>query len=154
MNENYIYGVEQIPLKVILDQRGAVLHMIRSDASGFSQIGEVYFSEVFPGAVKAWKRHLRQSQMLTVPVGRILIVMFDGRVDSPTYMQTLELELGRPDMYFRLKIPPMVWYGFAGIAKVSSLIVNCPDLPHDSNESQRLDFDNGPVTFGWKDRCI
>ena len=154
MNGNNIYGVELVSLNVIFDQRGAVLHMIRSDAPGFSQIGEVYFSEVLPGAVKAWKRHLRQSQMLTVPVGRILIVMFDGRVDSPTYMQIFELELGRPDMYSRLKIPPLVWYGFAGIAKVPSLIVNCPDIPHDSTESEKLDFENGPVAFDWKGKFI
>ena len=72
-----IEGVIFTELRQICDERGAVLHMVRSDVPEFPGFGECYFSEVFPGAVKAWKRHRLQTQTLAVPVGRLRIVLYD-----------------------------------------------------------------------------
>src|SRR4051812_49366335 len=44
-------GVGVAELRQIVDHRGAVLHMLRSDAPDFRQFGECYFSEVAPGAI-------------------------------------------------------------------------------------------------------
>ena len=70
------------PLKQFSDERGSVLQMLRCDAPEFIQFGECYFSEILPGAIKAWKRHRAQTQNLAVPVGRIRIVIFDDRQTS------------------------------------------------------------------------
>ena len=59
-------GVVETELRQIADPRGAVLHMLRADAADFTRFGECYFSEVAPGAVKAWKLHRRQTQELAV----------------------------------------------------------------------------------------
>ncbi|MBM3852406.1 MAG: dTDP-4-dehydrorhamnose 3,5-epimerase, partial [Verrucomicrobia bacterium] len=110
-----IAGVLITPLRVIQDQRGAVLHHMRCDAPDFTRFGEFYFSEIQPGALKAWKRHRRQTQNLAVPVGRVRLVIFDDRPDSPTRGAVAVFELGRPDAYARVRIPPGLWYGFAAI---------------------------------------
>ena len=47
-----IHGVEITPLKQILDERGKVIHTLRCDSENFRQFGEVYFSCVYPGAIK------------------------------------------------------------------------------------------------------
>ena len=57
-----VRGVEIHPLKVIADDRGAVLHMLRADAPHFRGFGEIYFSAVNPGAIKAW--HIHQEMTL------------------------------------------------------------------------------------------
>ena len=86
--------------------------MLRRDAPEVSRFGECYFSEVMPAAVKVCKRDQIQTQNLAVPVGRIRFVLYDGRDGSATRRQVRVLELGRPDAYMRLRIPPGLWSGF------------------------------------------
>jgi dTDP-4-dehydrorhamnose 3,5-epimerase len=131
-----IEGLLFTPLQVIADERGAVLHMLRSDAPEFTRFGECYFSEVSPAAIKAWKRHRTQTQNLAVPVGRIRIVVYDDRKVSRTRGQRQAIELGRPDAYARLRIPPCLWYGLIALGTTPALVANCADAPHDPGESE------------------
>jgi dTDP-4-dehydrorhamnose 3,5-epimerase len=136
-----IEGLLLVPLRVIADDRGAVLHVLRADAPEFTRFGECYLSEVNPGAIKAWKRHREQTQNLAVPVGRIRVVVYDAREGSRTLGRHQVLELGRPDAYARLRIPPRLWYGFIGLGTTPALIVNCADVPHAAAEAETLAAD-------------
>lgn len=149
MDQSCIEGVVLTELRQINDQRGAVLHMLRADTRDFTRFGECYFSEVLPGIVKAWKRHQMQTQNLAVPVGRILIVLYDGRGTSPTYGKLQSFELGRPDAYFRLRIPPGLWYGFRCISSVPALLANCADFPHDPKESDLISANDERIPYHW-----
>ena len=131
------------------DQRGAVMHMLRSDAPDFVGFGECYFSEILPGVVKAWKRHRAQTQNLAVPVGRVRLVVCDDRETSPTRGQVQVFTLGRPDAYLRLRIPPLVWYGFACVGGTPALIANCPDLPHHPDDGEVRPADDPEIPYSW-----
>ena len=135
-----INGVTLTPLREITDARGAVLHMLRADAADFRSFGECYFSEILPGAIKAWKRHRRQSQNLSVPVGRVRFVVHDARESSPTKGLIDVVELGRPDAYARLCIPPLLWYGFTCVSATPALVANCTDMPHDPTEGEAIEL--------------
>jgi len=152
LKEHPIEGVVLQPLRVFEDERGAVMHMLRVDSLLFKRFGEVYFSEVRPGSVKAWKRHTRMTQHFTVPVGRIRFVLYDDRPGSPTAGSLSEIELGRPDDYRLLVIPPGIWYGFTGLAAQPSLVANCADLPHDPSESENLVWSTPLIPYDWKGR--
>ncbi len=145
-----IDGVVITPLSQIADDRGAVLHMLRSDAADFQRFGECYFSEVAPGAVKAWKRHREQTQNLAVPVGRVRLALYDNRASSVTHGRVQVLELGRPDAYARVQVPPGVWYGFACLSEVPALLVNCADMPHMPAESEQMPMDTLLIPYRWK----
>jgi dTDP-4-dehydrorhamnose 3,5-epimerase len=145
-----IDGVVVNPLREIADERGAVLHFLRADAADFEQFGECYFSEVKPGAVKAWKRHRMQTQNFAVPSGRIRLVIFDDRDGSPSRGKVSEMELGRPDSYMRVRIPPYLWYGFAAIGSSAALLANCADRPHDPSDSETLPSDDPSIPYIWK----
>ena len=145
-----INGVSARPLRIIPREGGPVLHMLRADDPEFTAFGEVYCSEVEPGAIKAWKRHTLMTQHFIVPVGRILFALYDDRPDSPTRGEVQECVLGRPDAYGLLTIPPMLWYGFKGLAAHPSLIVNCADLAHQANESERADVTAPFIPYSWK----
>ena len=141
------------PLRVIPTPGGPVLHMLRAGSpllpvfpEGF---GEFYFSEVLPGAVKAWKRHTRQTQLFAVPMGLLRIVLYDDRADSPTRGVLVERRLGRPEDYGLLRIPPMVWYGFMAEGDAPALICNCADIPHDPAEGERLSPDAAAIPYVW-----
>jgi dTDP-4-dehydrorhamnose 3,5-epimerase len=145
-----IDGVTITELSQFSDERGAVLHMLRCNAPEFVRFGECYFSEVLPGAIKAWKLHREQTQNLAVPVGRIRLVIYDDRVASNTRGNLQIEELGRPDSYFRVQIPPGLWYGFACIGNTPALLANCADLPHDPTESERKSTNDPLVPYNWQ----
>ena len=149
ISKKEIVGVRLSKLRQIKDERGSVLHMLRSDAADFIRFGECYFSEILPGATKAWKRHRAQTQTLAVPVGRIRMVMFDGREGSATRRLLQILELGRPDAYLRLRIPPGVWYGFTCLSHNPALLVNCPDLLHDPDDIDICLLDDPMIPYNW-----
>ena len=140
-----ISGLTVTPLREIADARGVVLHMLRADAPDFQSFGECYFSEVNSGVLKAWKRHRRQTQNIAVPVGRVRFVIYDGRESSPTQGRLDVVELGRPDAYVRLRIPPLLWYGFTSIGNGPSLVANCADMLHDPAESEHLPAEELPM---------
>lgn len=127
--ESVIKDVELQDLAVIPTNGGPVMHMMRPASPLFGEIGEVYFSEVEPGCVKAWKCHTRQTQRFAVPVGRLKIVLYDGRPESPTYGRIMEVLLGRPDNYALLQIPPRVWYGFTAAGGRSCGYLQLPGHP-------------------------
>lgn len=149
-----IAGVELQALKVIDAPGGAVLRMLRGDSpllAGMSPgFGEIYFSEVLPGSVKAWKLHKKQNQLFAVPIGLIRIVLYDARADSPSMGTLVELALGRPDNYNLLRIPAGVWQGFQNAGNGLALICNRADMAHDPAECLRLDPDDPSIPYQWK----
>jgi len=142
-----IAGVVIEPRSIIADANGAVLHGWRVTGSS-APVAEVYCSVVRGGAIKAWKRHRQMTQRLLVPSGRVLFVIYDSRAESATSSFVMEIESGR-DAYGLVIIPPMLWYGFAGIASGESIIVNSPDLIHDPAEIERLDSDTKQIPYTW-----
>ena len=147
--EASISGVLISELGQIIDQRGAVLHHMRNDAPDFTAFGECYFSEMIPGAVKAWKRHREQTQHLAVPVGRVRFVIYDDRASSPTRGELQVVELGRPDDYNRLRIPNGLWYGFTCLSAQNALIANCADRPHDPTDAELRPEDDPGIPHRW-----
>ncbi len=144
-----ITGVSFTPLNSIPTAGGPVLHLLRPGGLSPKDAGEVYFSEVASGAIKAWKLHTRMTQNMAVPMGRVRFVLYDDRPDSPTRGTLAAYELGRPDNWGFLRIPPCVWYGFAGVAQSASLVVNCPDMAHDPEESRRIPVDSNLIPYQW-----
>ena len=148
-NQPSVDGVLITGLLQIVDERGAVLHHMRSDAPEFTTFGECYFSEMFPGAVKAWKRHRKQTQHLAVPIGRVRFVIYDDRDLSVTNGSLEIVELGRPDNYNRLRIPKDLWYGFTCLSDHPALIANCTDLPHDPIDTELRAEDDSRIPYHW-----
>ena len=150
LSSKLIKDVVLTELKQFPDERGTLLHMLRNDDPTFTTFGECYFSEVLPGAVKAWKLHLEQTQHFCVPVGRIKLVIYDNRKDSVSNSNVQLINLGRPDSYFRVMIPPGLWYGFTCISKMPALLVNCADIPHNPQESEVRMIDDVSIPYKWK----
>lgn len=146
-----IAGVSIHPLKIIKDDRGQIMHMLRADAPHFKAFGEIYFSAVFPERVKAWHIHKKMTLNYAVPFGEILMVLYDDRPGSPTQGEVMEIPLGDSN-YSLVTVPPMVWNGFMGKSNFPSLVANCTDIPHDPEEIARKDSDDPSFPYVWKSR--
>ena len=134
-----IHDVKITPLRIIPDNRGKVMHMLRSDSEVFSRFGEIYFSTVFYKSIKAWHLHKESTLNYVCVSGEVKLVLFDDRENSPTKNQHQELILS-PKNYFLVTIPPLIWNGFKGIGKNESIIANCLTIPHDEREMVRKDL--------------
>lgn len=143
-----IHGVQIHPLKQIVDERGKIMHMLRADSDHFQAFGEIYFSCVNPGAIKAWHIHTRMTLNYAVVSGHIKLVLFDARKDSPTRDELQELFIGESN-YCLVTIPPMVWNGFKGIGDRVAIVANCATHPHDPDEIRRLSPFTPDIPYKW-----
>ena len=124
------------------------MHMLREDSAVFQRFGEVYFSTVYPGAIKGWHRHKRVTINYAVPHGDIKFVIYDDREGSPTRGKTQEIFLS-PRSYNLVTVPPMVWYGFKGVGQVEAIVVNCATHPHDPTEAERRPAFDPSIPYDW-----
>lgn len=143
-----IDGVQIHPLRQVPDERGKIMHMLRADAAHFQQFGEIYFSCVYPGAIKAWHRHREMTLNYAVIIGHIKLVLHDDRVESPTRGELQELFIGESN-YCLVSIPPMIWNGFKGIGAKMAIVANCATIPHDPTEIERVDPFTSKIPYNW-----
>ena len=143
-----IQGVQITPLRQILDERGKVMHMLKVGDPAFQQFGEIYFSCVHPGAIKAWHIHKEMTLNYAVPHGHIKFVLFDDRPGSATRGEVQELFLG-PDNYCLVTVPPLVWNGFKGIGQEMAIVANCATIPHSPTEIDRRDPFDPAIPYDW-----
>jgi dTDP-4-dehydrorhamnose 3,5-epimerase len=143
-----IDGVSVRPLRQIADERGAVLHMLRADDPHFREFGEIYFSLVYPGVVKAWHIHDRMTLNYAVPVGMVKLALYDERDGSPTRGNLMEVVTGERS-YQLVTVPPGVWNGFKGIGSAPALVANCSSIPHDPAEIHRVDPLRSHIPYDW-----
>ena len=125
-------------LNIISDNRGSVLKFISKDSKGYKKFGECYISEIKPGVIKAWKLHKIQTQNMAILDGKIKLNLYDLRKNSESYKENFSLEVGRPNNYFRITIPPGILYGFKCISKNKAIIINCTDIEHDPKETKNI----------------
>ena len=143
-----ISGVQIYPLEQIHDERGKVMHMMRSDSPSFVSFGEIYFSTVHPNAIQAWHLHRAMTVNYAVIFGEIKLVLFDDRDTSSTKGEIQEVFLSTEN-YKLVTVPPGVWNGFKSIGSGSSIVANCATLPHDPLEISRRRPDDPEIPYNW-----
>jgi dTDP-4-dehydrorhamnose 3,5-epimerase len=143
-----IEGVLVQTLRQIPDERGKIMHMLRSDDPHFERFGEIYFSVVYPGVVKGWHLHKEMTLNYAVVSGTIKLVLYDDRDGSPTRGGLQELFIGESN-YVLVRIPPGVWNGFKGVGLTPAIVANCSTLPHDPEEIVRVDPLDNRIPYDW-----
>ena len=143
-----IQGVSIRPLKQIPDERGKVMHMLRRDDPWFERFGEIYFSVIYPGVIKAWHLHKIMTLNYGVVSGAIKLVLYDDRDGSPTKGELQEIFTGE-GCYSLITIPPNIWNGFKGIGTKPAIVANCATEPHDPSEIVRMDPFSKKIPYNW-----
>jgi dTDP-4-dehydrorhamnose 3,5-epimerase len=137
-------------LRVIPDERGYLMEMLRSDWEEFEKFGQVYVTAVYPGVVKGWHFHKIQTDHFVCVHGMAKVVLYDGREESPTNGEVNEFFLGKLNPSL-LKIPPGVMHGFKGIGEEMALIVNVPTelYNYDQPDEYRLPPHTDQIPYDW-----
>ena len=146
-----IDGVRVKRLKVIPDERGMLMEMMRDDDELFQKFGQVYLSVVYPGAVKGWHYHKKQTDHFVFVKGMAKVVLYDGREGSKTKGEIDEFFMGEHNPIL-LVIPPLVMHGMKGIGAEPAYLVNTPTehYVYDAPDEFRVAADSPEIPYDWK----
>jgi len=146
-----IDGVIVKQLRLIADERGWLLEILRSDWEQFQKFGQTYITAAYPHVVKAWHMHKKQTDNMACVKGMVKLVLFDGRDESKTKNEINEFVIGEKNPLL-VKVPQRVWHGFKAISEEYALIVNIPTELYNYKEPDeyRLPPNTDKIPYDWK----
>jgi dTDP-4-dehydrorhamnose 3,5-epimerase len=136
---------------MIPDERGRLMEILRCDDEIFTKFGQVYMTTAKPGIVKAWHWHKLQTDHFTCIQGRMKLVLYDARPESPTHGEISEFTIG-DDNRLLVAIPPMVYHGFQCLSEVETIVINVPTEPYNFRQPDdcRLPSNDPSLPYRWK----
>ena len=151
--DKLIDGVAARSAKVIPDERGRLGEIMRADDKWFEKFGQVYFTTTYPGVVKAWHYHKKQTDHFYVVRGTVKVALYDGREDSKTKGVVNELYLGEHNPGL-LRIPPGVCHGWMCVSKTEAYIVNVVSemYNYEQPDEFRIEPHNNDIPYDWTRR--
>jgi len=149
-NRGLIHGVVTKPLRVVPDERGRLMEIIRSDDPFFRRFGQAYLTTVYPGVVKAWHLHKKQTDHFCVVKGMAKVVLWDGRRGSPTRGMVNEFFIGELNPMV-VVIPPFVMHGFKAVGDEEVYLMNFPTELYNYREpdEHRLPAHTKKIPYDW-----
>ena len=145
-----IAGVVTKALRVIPDERGFLMEVLRCDDEIYGGFGQVYVTVAYPGVVKGWHYHKEQTDCMTVIRGMAKIVLYDLRENSPTRGEINEFFVGERNPLL-IRIPVGVAHGMKAIGTEAAYMLNTPDRPYAYQDPDefRLPPHGGPIPYDW-----
>ena len=145
-----IDGVSVKDLRIIPDERGRLMEILRSDDQEYTEFGQVYMTTCYEGVVKGWHFHKKQTDFMAVVSGMMKIVLYDSREDSPTFREINEIFAGEYNPV-RVKIPPGVCHGFKCVSPGEAVVINTVTQPYAYNDPDefRMDPHQNDIPYDW-----
>ena len=145
-----IEGVRVKNLRIIPDERGWLMEILRCDDNIFEKFGQVYLTTAYPGVVKAWHYHKKQTDNFTCIHGMMKVALYDARKDSPTYQGMMEIFVGEKNPVL-ISVPPGVYHGFKGIGSDTAYFLSIPTHPYDYKDPDeyRIPPNTPEIPYDW-----
>ena len=146
-----IKGVKIKILKVIPDNRGRLMEILRCDDEIFEKFGQVYMTTAKPGIIKAWHYHKLQDDNFTCVYGKILFALHDGRTDSPTHGELNDFIISAEEPKL-IHIPKGVWHGFKNIGDCEAIVINTitNTYNYSNPDEYRVDAFDKKIGYNWE----
>ncbi|MBU0758973.1 MAG: dTDP-4-dehydrorhamnose 3,5-epimerase family protein [Candidatus Omnitrophica bacterium] len=146
-----IHGVQIKKLKIIPDERGRLMEILRSDEEIFQKFGQVYMTTAFSGVTKAWHYHKKQDDHFTCISGVMKLALYDSREGSPTKgeVNDFTISLDNPSL---VKIPKLVYHGFKCVSDKEAVVINVPTMTYNYKEPDeyRVDAFENDIPYDWR----
>ena len=144
-----IDGVSARALRVVPDERGWLMEVLRSDDPEFTTFGQVYVSATYPGVVKAWHYHTRQVDHFACVSGMVKLVLVDTREGSATKGLVNEFFLGEQQPML-VRVPNGVYHGWKCVSLTPSLVINVPNAAYNRAEPDEHRLEpHGTLEYDW-----
>jgi len=148
-----IGGVQVEPFPLWPDDRGYFMEVARMSkglAAGLDPAqAQVSAALSYPGTIKAFHYHLRQTDYWTVASGLLQVALVDLREESPTFgrRNTLYVGMLRP---WRLWIPPGVGHGYKVIGEQPAVLVYLTSRHYNAADEGRIAYDEPGIAYDWE----
>jgi len=146
-------GVRISPYSLWPDDRGYFLEVARLGqglAARFpAESTQVSTTLSYPGTIKAFHYHLRQTDLWIPAAGMIQVVLVDLRDGSRTFglRNTFYAGALRP---WQILIPPGVGHGYKVIGSLPSMLVYVTDRFYDPDDEGRIPYDDPGICYDWE----
>jgi dTDP-4-dehydrorhamnose 3,5-epimerase len=145
-----IEGVKTKQLRIIPDERGWLMEILRCDDEFFTKFGQVYLTTAYLDVVKAWHMHKIQTDNFSCIHGMMKVVLYDARKDSPTFGEINEFFIGDRNPML-ISVPPLVYHGFKAIGTEVAYFLSVPTEPYNYKkpDEYRLSPDTDKIPYNW-----
>ena len=145
-----IYGVKIKKLNIICDDRGFLTEVLKFGEETFRNIKQTTYTETYPGVIKAFHYHKKQTDIWFVVKGMAQVVLYDLRKTSPTKGETDVFYMGEKNPILLL-IPPMVAHGYRVLGNQPVGLFYHTDKPYNPKkpDEYRIPFDDPKIGFDW-----
>lgn len=148
-----IAGVAISPMALWADDRGYFMEVLRFGKglpSGYpAATTQVSAALSYPGAIKAFHYHLRQTDFWVPAQGVFQVALVDLRPTSPTYGKKNTIYAGvlRP---WSLLIPPGVGHGYKVIGEQAAMLIYVTDRFYDPEDEGRIPHNEPRIAYDWE----
>jgi len=125
-------------LPLIVNSNGNLRHIFKSELGRTLPFSEIYFSEVNPKSIKAWKYHNLQTQNISVAFGQIRVICV---VKKPTENIFEVFDMNCEELYGVLTIPTGIYYALINRTDAPTVLLNTTDIVHNPIENHSLPLD-------------
>lgn len=170
-----IHGAVTLPRTLHADPRGFLVETMRSDdwAVAGSEFAMSYTSVTIPGQMRdrdRWHVHRHQSDRFVVPMGEMILMLYDGRTESPTAGRLAAIRMaglpfdrvvgaagGESITTHLVTIPPGVYHCIGNLHPRDPFVLqNYPTRLYDAADEGRVPFVERPIAslggqpFAWE----
>lgn len=129
---------------------GFLMEIVRDDENLLKKFGQSTFTVAYKGMIKAFHWHKAQDDLWFFATGKAIVVLYDQRVGSPTFGETMVIEAGEGD-YKVIYIPTDVVHGYKVISREPSLLFYHVTEPYNAQnpDEERIDPFDPKIGFDW-----
>ena len=145
-----IEGVKIKRLKLIPDDRGYLVELVKFGEETFIKIKQTTFTLTYPGIIKAFHYHKNQTDVWFVASGMIQVVLYDLRKESNTYQVKDVIFMGEQNPILVL-IPPLVAHGYKVLGQKPALLFYHTDQAYnpENPDEYRISYNDPKIGFDW-----
>jgi dTDP-4-dehydrorhamnose 3,5-epimerase len=152
-SKHLISGVKIEKGRLFPDDRGYFMEIHRM-GKGLAAHFEAASTQVstalsYPGTIKAFHYHLKQTDFWVPSLGMFQVALVDLRTDSPTFGARNTLYVGqlRP---WQILIPPGVGHGYKIVGTDPAMLIYVTNRFYDPSDEGRIAHNHKSIQYDWE----
>lgn len=152
-SQDLIAGVRIHPYPVWPDDRGYFLEIARIGhglPAGFpKESTQVSAALSYPGTIKAFHFHRRQTDCWVPLEGMLQVALVDLRPESATFGLRNTFYIGEHRRW-QILVPPGIGHGYKVIGTGPAMLVYLTDRFYDPRDEGRIPYDDPKIQYDWE----
>ena len=151
IKELKIYPDIHVAGEEVVGTPGFLTEVLRADEGLLKKFGQSIFTVAHPGTIKAFHWHQLQDDLWFFASGKVIVVLHDLRLDSPSKGETQVITAGAGD-YKLILIPVGVAHGYKVLgSEPAMLFYHVTEVYNPKNpDEQRIPYNDPSIGFDWE----